>query len=251
MYNAFRIGVARAAVVAAALASTSCNIIGDAPSALPVGNINVTSHDTVGGKVSAPADGSTVLLVVVHFDAAIPRDQRSVAIHTTTGTFEGKSDITEIAGDADSVIAYLRTGTQVDTAYITATVGTALSRTEVVFRRAYPDSIKLTAPQFTLDTGLTNAVTITANLKRLVGRATAGTSVVFSAVDSLNPSTSIGTFSEAFPSDTAGQVAVKYSSGTYFIGTVKIGAATRGNGKTLTDSVPLSDTFYLHIFASK
>lgn len=216
------------------VAAVACNPISGPTSLLSVGTIRV-DH-------SAPADGATELRVVVGVDPAIPRDKRTVALHASAGTFEGKSDISLNAGDADSVVTLLRAPSQVDTALITAMIGSSISRAEVAFTRAYPDSLTLSAGKFTLDTGITTTTTITATLRRLVGKPTAGATVSFAAFDTIVTAHRHGLLSQALPSDTNGQVTVSYSSGdNAFLGQIWIVATTQGT------SGPIKDTLVLQV----
>jgi len=131
------------------------------------------------------ADGASLLALTVAIDTTIPADRRTVALTTSAGTFATNGAATATAAPDAAGIArtLLRAPTDSTTAVISATVNGATATKLVAFRRAMPDAVDVVPAQLTLMAGAAHELTVTANLRRAVGKPSPALRVTFTTAD--------------------------------------------------------------------
>jgi hypothetical protein len=142
------------------------------------------------------ADGASLLALAVVIDTATPADKRTVALTTSAGTFATSGAATATAAPDAAGIArtLLRAPADSTSALVTATVNGATASTVVVFRRAMPDAVDVLPAQLTLAAGAGHELTVTATLRRAVGKPSPAIRVTFSAVDTTEAHAARGAF---------------------------------------------------------
>jgi hypothetical protein len=161
---------------------------------------------------SAPADGASIVRVIVTVAAGLPPARRDVRFTTSLGFFDnGTKTVDAKADGANRAVADLRTEQTTGNANIRATLiqDGVSDATSVLFVPAPPDRIFVAA-----DSGRVSAAastTIRTQLLRDVGKATEKTLVTYSAVNSAG--VAVGIFSQVTLSDAAGQSTATYTPG--------------------------------------
>lgn len=181
----------------------------------------------------APADGETLVPVLVQVPNSARGDSRKVTLTTSLGSFEGSSTqpLTVVANAEERAIADLRAPSRTGWARVRSTVAGVIREDSIQFVAAAPSRIDVDAGKFTLAAGLKNEIVVKATLRRFPGKVTPGAAVSFTATRADNGQ-AIGQFSTAAPSDANGEVSVRYSAGeTPYRGVVII-TATHEASKT-------------------
>jgi hypothetical protein len=172
-----------------------------APIADPV---RATAIRALEAPATIVADNATLTQIVARLDPELDVGRRSVAFHTSAGSFEGKPDLTVNADSTMTAIALLKSASDSGDAIVTATLGTTIVRTSVRFVPALPDALVLTADKVAVTAGATSVVAVTVQLRRTPGVPTVGRVVAFKLLPDR------GTLSHALPSDANGRVSVTY-----------------------------------------
>jgi len=142
------------------------------------------------------ADGASLLALTVAIDTTTPADKRTVALTTSAGTFAtGNAATATATPDAGGIArTLLRAPADSTTAIVTATVNGATASTLVTFRRAMPDAVDVVPAQPTLTAGAGHELTVTANLRRTVGKPSPALRVTFTTADTTATHGPRGTF---------------------------------------------------------
>ena len=198
----------------------------------------------INNTVQIEADGYSTSRIEVLFTNFGSIAERSIELETTLGTFtNGEPKITILAGSDNKAVTFLKS-TAVGSAVIKGTFAQKYSQeTFVSFRKALPDAIYLTAPGFSLKSGLQNDITFETILTRQHGKPSEGFLLRYEAVDTLNAS--LGSFINNLPSTSEGKATIKYSAGpetkpsgeATYRGKVKITAFLQTEDEVLKDSV--------------
>jgi hypothetical protein len=191
------------------------------------------------------ADGASVSLIT--FTRSPASALQVVTFTTSAGTLLGEngaqgSSVTASLGSDGKAVVGLRAPTTTGTASLRARSGADVAEAEVPFNRAYPDSLVVDAPRFTVHQNLDSAITLSARLSRHSGKPSPGTSVQFTATRSPTDTTTIGRFSGTTLSDDNGVVTVRFAATPKDTGTFTVTATTRGRtvGSVLTSTIKLS-----------
>lgn len=192
---------------------------------------------------SAPADGETIILVMVEVPNDARGEGRKISLTTSLGTLEGAtSGVLSLVANAESqATAELRAPSRTGTARIRLTVAGVIREDSVRFVAAPPTRIDVDAAKFALSAGIRNETTVTAILRRVPGKVPPGASVVFTARRG-DTGQEIGWFSTAPPSDANGIVTVRFSAGdTSYRGPAIITAEHAESGLTGTTQLQIVD----------
>lgn len=184
---------------------------------------------------SAPADGATSVRMVAKIPEGARGDQRKVTFTTSAGSLVGAqgNSVTVTANMEGEAVTELRAPSEPGTARLRIAVGSIIREDSVRFIRAAPERIDVDPGKFAISAGAKNEISITAHLRRAVGRVTPGTRIYFHAFRA-GTMDSIGQFSVPTLSDSNGQVSVRYTAGsTPYRGLVRIRAAVQNGANPL------------------
>ena len=158
---------------------------------------------------TVPADGAMVVGLVAHIDPNARSGMRTIAFATSAGTIKTPQvEIDRLGNATTTLVPTLEPGI----AYVDAKVGTVLVRRQVVFERAWPDTVVVDAGSFTLRAEDGAATKLSALLLHADGFASTKTEVVFTARDSLG--VALGHFRDITRSDSQGRATAEFEVGT-------------------------------------
>jgi hypothetical protein len=193
----------------------------------PLDTIRLTAS-----RSEAPADGATGVTFTATISSGLPSGRRSVTFRTDRGTFGGSPSVTLEADRGNDVSANL-TSTIAGGALVTATVdGTSVQRT-VVFNRAFPDGVSISADSGIIASG--GATPVRTQLRREVGTPSTGLAFTYTAVTSTGAS--IGSFSRITTNTSPLEATATFELGTTaYLGPVTIRVTAEG-GATATTQI--------------
>jgi|GEM_PF-2845958 len=184
---------------------------------------------------SLQADGSSTVVVRAAVRTGTARTPRAITFETTSGAFGAGATPLTVTVPVDSAgvaTALLRAPGEPGLALVRARAGNTGLESSIRFVRAYPESLTLSANSFRVGASAGNSLTITAPLRRSVGRVSPGVTVVFTAT--APDGTAVGWFAGQTVSDTSGAVVATYTPGsTPYRGPVRIMAHTQGVGGSM------------------
>jgi hypothetical protein len=200
---------------------------------------------------SAPADGETITTITAEVAPDLPAARRTVTFRTTLGRFagdvgddddQGVTSIEVAADGSNRATAFLRSpSSRVGTAFVTASVDATpavSATTAVLFTRAAPTQVLVTASQPTAAANFTSIISVRATLVRDPGVATEGTIVTFRAEDANGDER--GVFAEVTRSNSSGTATADFAAGPFAApGPMRIFATAEGvTGSTVVQVVP-------------
>jgi hypothetical protein len=201
----------------------------------------------IGNDTSVIADGKNVAIIKAQLSTTAVAGKRTIVFKTDFGKFSGSnSDTLAVVTEPPSFAAYANlVSSSAGKATVTASAQgvTAEQKRMITFTKAYPDTIIVAVPTFSVQLGFDTSVVITASLMRANGGVpSTGHPVTFTVID---PSTgaSVGYFlngQNSSATDQFGRVSVTFSAGPDTpTGFVKIIAETQGNGKIISGETRL------------
>jgi len=233
----YKPGVAYCAIVVGALLTFGCGYNPtDYKAGRPDSLVSMSAMpDTI------PADGQSTATILLVIQNPEDKEARHVTLTTTSGAFgqTGTNQSVVLTTDSRGMAeTRLRAGLQVDEALLEASIGTLLTRAQVVFARAWPETCVVDPGGFTLAATTNATASMTAMLLRTVGKPTQGIAVVYAAVDSM--SRPIGEFRGATLSDASGVSTVQFWVGqTSYRGPALITASVAVPGRAIIGSAKI------------
>lgn len=196
------------------------------------------------GIVTSPtasvADATSLVTFKVIVDTLPRPSPNVVALSTTAGTFAGTNSATTVnvpVNDSGYAYARLRAPAEPGTALVTATVGSSVRQSEIVFAPAPPESVLLSG-DFAVKAGALNSAAISALLLRATGAPSSGVSVQFSADTVGGKSGDFGAFSPRTATSTSSTVLTRFTAGeTSYRGDVTIRVRGMRGAVVVRDSV--------------
>lgn len=163
---------------------------------------------------TATADGTSLSTVAAVIDTATPADKRIVTFTTSAGVFatSGTPTATTEPNEVGIARTLLRAPNDSTTALVSATVNGATATKLLNFQRAMPDLVDVVPTQLSLTSGAGHELTLTATLRRIVGKPSPGLRVTFTTADTTDAHASRGAFLPATAvSDANGVVTTRFS----------------------------------------
>jgi hypothetical protein len=175
---------------------------------------------------SLPADGATTIQVFADLAAGLPSGQRTV-IFTASGGMLVQTSAT--ADGSNRATVDLRAPGALGDIRVTATAAGITAQTTVAVFRALPDTVLVSTGKIQLQASLADSTTISANLVRNLGTATANTIVTYSLIDPTTGAPINAFISNVTPSNASGTSTATLSVGsTTFRGTARVVARVEG-----------------------
>lgn len=159
-----------------------------------------------------PADNDSVYRIEVKFLKFHKPEDRMISLETTLGTFHNNENRIDILANNDSVaIAFLKSD-RIGMATVKGTFKQKYSQETVLsFKKALPDFITITSPQFSLASGLENKIALETTLSRFSGVPSDGFTIAYQAVDTVGAP--VGMFMNRKLSGVDGKATVDYTAG--------------------------------------
>lgn len=160
------------------------------------------------------ADGASLITIAVVIDTMIPPGKRTVTLTTSAGVFAISGTATATTEPNESGVArtLLRAPNDSTTALVGATVDGTTATKLLTFRRAMPDVVDVAPAQLTLTSGTAHELTLSATLRRVVGRPSPGLRVTFTSADTTEVHSPRGAFLPAITvSDANGIATTRFS----------------------------------------
>ncbi|MEO8256706.1 MAG: hypothetical protein ABI868_05095 [Acidobacteriota bacterium] len=180
---------------------------------------------------SLPADGKSTARMTATIAPGLPADKRTVTFRMTGtgGVFlpEGQQQVTRDADASGQARVDVQADSKTGFARVVAEVDKTTSNDVLVpLVPALPDQIFFRSDVVRLSSGNAEA-TVTAELRRNIGKVNEGTIVSFSAVT--NTGTVIGAFRDVRTSDATGSATARFSLGTTpYLGPIVLTASVAG-----------------------
>lgn len=195
------------------------------------GSVSVSiSRDTL------PADGASTAEVTVMIPARLATGV-TATLSTSLGSFGASGSTLSLPLDQSGAArGILVAGKEQGLAFVSASVKGIVQSREVVFTRAWPDTILIEPSQFSIQQGFDHTINLDILLRRSLGVPSPGLLPSIRAADPTDAT--VGEFGIVSPSDQAGKCTVRYTAGaTQYVGPITlevtldtVGGIMRGRG---------------------
>lgn len=173
-----------------------------------------------------PSDGVSTMAIPVSMNKSLAAVDKKITFTSTAGSFQVPSPVV-IGADSDGKLTGFLKASTPGPVYLTLSAMGITRNLTVNFTKAGPDFLLLSG-NASLAHGITNATTLTINLRRNTGTPNADFLFDYKAVDASN--NVIGIFSNGTSSNTAGTATVSYTAGeTDYRGLVTITVSLKSN----------------------